>query len=265
LFVRPAPHSRLLALRISSQGRLKIAVLSTVTFIATVILDAWKSAGYDEATVVYFYATVPGLCVLYLRAFTWMWFVYCCYTTMKSFDSKKVFFKKFTVAFGAWMLVGVVMAIACEQLGEEERAKYMTAWDLSSLFVGQTLLILMYYPNVKFNKGFPFHSTSSVMLGLVQGQTASEFLAEQRQEVDEVEGGEGGAVVDRGGGTPPPLSLRHAKDVMKTAGLDLHRTLRSLRGASGDLMSRLEDLDDADEGDIDMGRAYPGEDLERLN
>jgi hypothetical protein len=53
--------------KISSTGRIKLTVLMTFTFFASVALDSWKSYGYDEAMTSFFYATPPGACFLWLR------------------------------------------------------------------------------------------------------------------------------------------------------------------------------------------------------
>lgn len=74
--------------KISSTGRVKIAVLATLMFFSSIVLDAWKADGFDSATVVYFYSTPPGRLLLWLRFVALLWFVYCCQTTMKAFDTK---------------------------------------------------------------------------------------------------------------------------------------------------------------------------------
>ncbi|GMH74377.1 hypothetical protein TrLO_g3215 [Triparma laevis f. longispina] len=295
--------------KISGGGRIKIAVLVTVTLTTQMLVDGWSISGYDEADIVYYYQSSPGIICLCLRGFTALWFVYSCATTMRSFESKRRFYTRFMVLFFLWIAMKPTIAIFCNLfLDDSERYKYLVGYEVAAMFGAQLAMMLLYIPKMNFNRGFPFHSVSSVMLGMVQGQSASEYLREMAQRegrLSDTFGGVAGPSTPtndqqmnvtkrpgindvspsgersragannnnnnnpesslgtpsstRDGGrqphySPPPLSLRHAKDVMKSAGVDMHRSLVSLVDASDELLSRLRDLDDYDGGDIDYGR-----------
>ena len=253
--------------KISCGGRIKISILITVTMFATIALDSWKSYGFDASQVVYFYASPPGKIVVWLRVFTLAWFVYCCWTTVKSFDTKRRFYTRFSAIFSIFLGMKPLMVAVCgTALDDNNRFKFLQFWEVSQLFLGQLLLCLMYHPRASFNKGFPFHSVSSVMLGLVQGQSASDFLREAatRDAVEDVERTGLAQAINEGvpqvwngladSGRGNVIDLRRAKDTLKGAGIGLHRTLLDLSDASEDLINRLRDLDDYDGDDVDFRR-----------
>ncbi|GMH53261.1 hypothetical protein TrST_g11720 [Triparma strigata] len=281
--------------KISGQGRIKIAILVTVTLSTQMLVDAWSISGFDEAEIVYYYQSAPGILCLCLRGFAALWFVYSCSTTMRSFDSKKRFYFRFMILFSIWIALKPIIAIFCNLfLDDAERYKYLVGYEVTAMFAAQLAMMLLYIPKMNFNKGFPFHSVSSVMLGMVQGQSASEYLREMAERegrlsdtfgearpatptnpdpnaddplsntrrpgtnISDVSPSGSRPVNPPSHYSPPPLSLRHAKDVMKTAGVDMHRSLVSLVDASDELLSRLRDLDDYDGEDIDYGREQFG-------
>lgn len=166
------------------------------------------------------------------------------------------FYRRFTGVFGLWISLKVVIGLVSgAALDDNIRAKYVAGWEVATLFVGQLLLVLMYQPKASFNTGFPFHGVSSVMLGLVQGQSASDFLRDQgggtaNSPPTPLDNVLQGSQPDSGSAVAPPVSLNHAKGIMKSAGIDLHRTLGFLAGASEDLLNLLRDLDDYDGQDV---------------
>ena len=99
--------------KISSGGRLKLTVLMTFTFFSSIALDAWKTNGYDTATVVFFYSTPPGVCFMWLRTVAALWFYYCCWTTQNSFQTKRNFFFRFKIFFTSWLLMRPTICLAC--------------------------------------------------------------------------------------------------------------------------------------------------------
>jgi hypothetical protein len=250
--------------KISSQGRVKLAVLMTVTFVSTLALETWKARGFDSATVVYFYMTPPGLLVVWLRSLAVVWFVYCCWTTMKSFKSKKRFYTRFALIFTAYLSAKCLMVPICSvALTDNNRFKFMTAFEVTLAFVGHLILCALYQPGVSYNRGFPFHQVGSVMLGLVQGQTASEAL----REIDA--SGDDDSTLSRvletnsgrndGSNQEADLrSLREAKVRLKESGLNMYRAFMNLGDASEDIIMRLRDLDDYDGEDVDFRKQREG-------
>ena len=281
----------LIRYKISSAGRVKIAALMTFTVFWELAVQAWKADGIDAARVLYIYSTGPGLMIIWIRVFTAFWFAYCCWTTMKSFDNKKHFYRKFLVFGFTWMLLKPIMAFICNaQVADTHREKYMVGWETAILFAVQLTMLLMYMPNQKFNRGFPFHKVSSAMLGLVQGQSASQYLLDQQRAAQNASGSDdnatsttlpgqraspsGRGAFNPNGGPPMPLapvaetnnaldanqnqlrrvngtSLPAAKRVIRDVGTELHRTMSELGLAGEDLLARLRDLDDV-EGDVDF-------------
>lgn len=140
------------------------------------------------------------------------------------------------------------------------RMKYVVSWDTCMLFIGHAALVAMYIPNVNYNKGFPFHKVSSAMLGLVQGQSASEYLRDlQANGQGRDNNGE------RDESRPPPqqrqqnnegalFSVRQAKSLMKSSGIEMYQTMTTLKGAAEDLITTLRDLDDYEGEDISFSR-----------
>ena len=128
-----------------------------MTFFSEIVVQIWRSRGYDSAKVVYIYSTSPGVLMLTLRFVTCAWFCYCCSTTMRSFTTKKKFFTKFSVGFGGWLLLKPVLAAFCSaSFLDTERFKFMVAFECCLMFTAQSVLIVMYVPDFKFNRGFPF-------------------------------------------------------------------------------------------------------------
>ena len=93
-----------------------------------------------------------------------------------------------------WLLLKPIMVLICEiTLTDDNRAVFLIIWDVTILVLGQVILLGMYHPNLRINSGFPYHKITSVMLGLVQGETASDFIRTQTNAMNKLMNG-----------TPPP-------------------------------------------------------------
>jgi hypothetical protein len=207
-----------------------------------------------------FASLIPTLFAIrfaHCRVITTVWFFYCCWTTQKSFESKRRFFFRFKVFFGLWISSKPALAWICQYgLDDNIRMKYVLSWEVALLFMAHSVLISMYIPKKQFNKGFPFHKVSSTMLGLVQGQSASEFIRDQQENGD--------PNAPNGNPNQPDspnqryegglFNIRHAKHILKTSGMEMHRTVSTLKDAADDLMVRLRDLDDYEGQDISYSR-----------
>jgi len=74
--------------KISSGGRIKIAVMITMTLFSSMGMEVWKTYGYNSQIVVNMWVSGPGITYLYIRFFIVAWFAYSCNTTMRAFKSK---------------------------------------------------------------------------------------------------------------------------------------------------------------------------------
>ena len=259
---------------------MKIAVLITLTLFSSMVLEAWKSYGYSSEILVNQWVSGPGIIYLYIRALIAVWFVYCCLTTIRAFQTKRRFYNRFCTIFTFWLLLKPIMVFVCQiTLTDDNRAAYLISWEVAILFCGQAVLLCMYFPGRSFNAGFPFHHVTSVMLGMVQGESPSDFI--RNQLLNSGVGGVGvqGQVAEEGGSatTEPKLSrdninthnsnsnsnnvlrgnknngitLGGARSVIKTTGNDISNTLRQISNVGRDLVAVLQDLNDFEEDDVD--------------
>ena len=242
-------------------------------------MEAWKFYGYDAETIVNQWVSGPGITYLYIHIFITVWFLYCCQTTIRAFETKTRFYKRFSAGFGFWLFLKPIIILLCEvTLTDDNRAVFLTSWEVTLRFLGQLLLLGMYDPRYpRLNAGFPFHSVTSVMLGLVHGETPKDFIEKQLSEKRIRDLGLGprgagppqtataatattAAKADEGTSHLPssatnPLSLPIARSVIKQAGSDISSSLLRLSSLGSRLRDVLVDLDDFDEEDVSFGES----------
>ena len=149
--------------KITASGRVKIAIYISCYGCFYVAAIVYAALDNNAAVVSYFYASPPGFLVIVLRIVGYVWFSYSVFTTIKNYDSKKHFYGKFYVLYSAWLLSLPLFASIALLLPDWTRAKVIEGVSLSLHFLALLILVLMYNPDTRFNKSFPFHSKTKDM------------------------------------------------------------------------------------------------------
>ena len=196
LFIVLAKGWTIVRRKISVQGRIKIAIY-TCTYMCVSIgsLIAYHTL-YSPEEIPYYYGSPPGMVLIGLRIFAAAWFYYGVYTTQVNFNMKKAFYRKFTFVGLLWMLYVPILALIGLGIEDDTRdivrlprlslprtplssslslplsrccAQAVLVIQLLCVSLGQFTLVLMYNPNTRFNRSFPFHAKTSDDLGMRKG------------------------------------------------------------------------------------------------
>ena len=76
--------------KITASGRTKIGVYITLYICVYLASIIWSILTINAPSVNYFFSSPPGIMLLVLRLYGWLWFTYSVYTSIKTFHSKKV-------------------------------------------------------------------------------------------------------------------------------------------------------------------------------
>ncbi|KAJ1445068.1 rhodopsin-like GPCR transmembrane domain-containing protein [Pelagophyceae sp. CCMP2097] len=249
--------------KISINGRVRIAIYMTFFVWATVLLEIWEMNVFDPALLASRYESPPGYVLVALRAVALVWFVYACKTTLEKYRSKIGFYRKFLCVFGLWLAAKPTLAVAAAFVNDNTRTVFQLGGDLTLLLSAHLALAIMYYPDARCNKAFPFHANTSTSLSI----TAQGFAAPQAEgdyDGDDVRRDEDAGVdVDTG----MPLSFGNGAGAMpvtyavtrqtifrriSTAGGHTARLMRTMAKISTDLDRALLDLQGEIECDVNM-------------
>merc|ERR1719231_1333204 len=169
LFIVLAKGWTIVRRKISVQGRVKIAIyICTYLCVSVGSLTAYYTL-YNPEEIPYYYGSPPGVALVVLRVFAAVWFYYAVYTTQANFNMKKRFYRKFTFVGMIWMLYIPILALIGLAVEDTTRNIVITTMQLLCVFIGQFALLMMYNPNTRFNKSFPFHAKTSDDLGMRKG------------------------------------------------------------------------------------------------
>ena len=147
--------------KISARGRVKIAVFGTVYAITWLAIPIYYHFFADKASTLTMYQSPWGYTLCALRIFGLGWFSYSVSVTLKKYNSKVRFYKKFVSAFSFWFISQPVIVSIAFALVPWVRSLVITAMDLTVFFLFQAAMLSMYNPNTSFNKSFPFHATTN--------------------------------------------------------------------------------------------------------
>jgi len=150
---------------LKANTQMNIAVFMTVYMAAIVFAVIMEAEAASTTQLVHFWQTGPGVLVLVLQILYYFWFIHSTTHTMARFKKqKRGFYMKFFVLFSGWVLVTPTLVLILAQVVS------ITALR-STLFItehgitvfAQLAMVIMYIPDQKCNKGFPFHAMISQM------------------------------------------------------------------------------------------------------
>jgi hypothetical protein len=128
-----------------------VVIVGFCTFVLLyLIMFIWEHAGFDPASVLYAYESVPGGFVLAIRVAAWVWFGWCIYSTyrIEPQDSKKAFYLGLGGGASVWFFIlPFVVLIA---IGLPNYARYKTVEAIYTTFnfigiVGIAVIAILFY------------------------------------------------------------------------------------------------------------------------
>jgi len=149
--------------KISALGRVRIATYMTLYVVASAACWIYYLEFSDPAEILYLYATIPGMILVFLRIFALGWFSYAMHVTRRKYRQKRHFYQKYWVFVGAWIFTLPVLVALNNIVEMWYRDKIVNLLAHLSTFVCQAVLIVMYSPQAPFgvNRHFPFHATTT--------------------------------------------------------------------------------------------------------
>ena len=199
--------------KLSSRGRIKIAAYLSFYLVTSLLMQFWIEFGFDDAAVAYVYESPPGIGMVILRIIAAIWFLYAACTTKNNpqYESKRCFYAAFTGIFAAWFITVPLIALVGGALSDSKRAFFMFAWERVLMAFAHIALLVLYNPNTRCNRAFPFHANTSQMLGIIKHtSTRSGSLTSGAAAGQLVTAGESQAALlggdENGGSGAPPSS-----------------------------------------------------------
>eukprot|EP00163_Fabomonas_tropica_P019114 TRINITY_DN3358_c0_g1_i2.p1 TRINITY_DN3358_c0_g1~~TRINITY_DN3358_c0_g1_i2.p1 ORF type:complete len:328 (+),score=86.24 TRINITY_DN3358_c0_g1_i2:484-1467(+) len=128
--------------------RLLFIILSVFLF-GYVALFIWETAGKDPASTNYVYESIPGIILLVLRMFTWMWFLWNLRHTFthETHPDKRKFYLVFGLMYSLWFIALPVIVGVATVLDPWVRMKIIQALYLLFQTAGLTGLAYLLWPS----------------------------------------------------------------------------------------------------------------------
>ncbi|GBG25488.1 Transmembrane protein 145 [Hondaea fermentalgiana] len=151
--------------KISALGRVRIAAYMTLYVVSSAGCWIYYAYFVDPADIIYVYSTVPGAVFVSLRGAAFAWFTYAIGVTLRKYQQKRAFYKKFWVLVGCWILTLPALVLINSLVDIWFRAKVVNLLSILSTFLCQAVLCSMYHPTLcGLNRNFPFHATTFAVL-----------------------------------------------------------------------------------------------------
>ena len=147
--------------KISKNGRTKIVIYACLYGGLLFGKTFWYNFAFDEGEAIYEWSTTPGYLAIACRLFALLWFGYAVRTTLKKYRAKKRFYLKFSLTFGGWIISTPVALLMVYTGLEYYRELRIFIVQHSLLAAAHVLYLLMFNPDFKHNRGFPFHQTTT--------------------------------------------------------------------------------------------------------
>jgi hypothetical protein len=239
--------------KISATGRVKIATYMTVYVVASIACWVYYLEFSDPAAIVYIYSTAPGSLLVALRCLAFLWLTYAVRVTLRTYQQKRGFYRKFWFLMGAWILSLPLLVGINRIIDEWMRAKLLTLIELLSTFVCQAVLIVMYCP-LSFcgiNSNFPFHATTNVFMQ--KYRSGPQALKRGGGGLDETQGSNSFEEAHLLHAFQISSQMRHSVVMLQSYTNDLHTFLDTIRQQGRPSMDRPI----AKQIDIESGPAAP--------
>eukprot|EP00750_Incisomonas_marina_P021664 INCI4618.1.p1 GENE.INCI4618.1~~INCI4618.1.p1 ORF type:complete len:708 (-),score=111.55 INCI4618.1:644-2767(-) len=211
--------------KLSARSRIIYGCMLALYILSCETAVVWNAATLltlDEENTIF--NSDPGYLVAAIRMLLYLGFVWAFSTTLRKFKSKRGFFIKLFILFSVWILFQTLVGFFVTSSG------VCYALIGASMFATQLFFLLMFWPNQKFNSGFPFHIRTSQM------DDSAERIA--RQELDKIKSGDeerSGPVGEDG----VSEETRQRMDEIRAATNPLTRSrviLQKMQGDIGNLM-----------------------------
>jgi hypothetical protein len=143
--------------KISGMGRVRLATYTTIYTSVNVSAMGWSIWGFDPALVTFLHESPPGIMVQIARIVSAFWFLYACWTTIRSNPQNRRFYSVFTSVFFVWILIVPIYALGLSySVAITYRGEVMFLVEQINMLVGHVLLTMLWSPS-KFDSIFPFY------------------------------------------------------------------------------------------------------------
>jgi hypothetical protein len=145
--------------QLSPHGVIKIVAYGTILLYFMLVVQILVVRDYSQSVTVVKFNYPSQIALILLRVVVApIWFTYAGYTTMKNFNKKMRFYRKFMVACLLWLLFPIIGISIQVSISVYDATFIYFFWDSFLVFIAQLVLLLMYHPNLTLSVDFPFHS-----------------------------------------------------------------------------------------------------------
>jgi len=136
----------------------------------------------DPMEDLYIFSTTSGRVIIVQRTVAAIWVFRNTKLTVHTYKSKKAFYSRFLYSQETYLMTLPLIAwIANTSLDVYVRQNVVTAVELLSMFSSQSVFVLLYNPDTRFNRSFPFHQCTADDLDPRQAQRTAASLRTQAQ------------------------------------------------------------------------------------
>lgn len=249
--------------KISINGRVKIALYSTVLMWTTLALELWRFYIYDPGRSTYHTDSPPGYVLVSLRALAIVWFGYAAHTTLRNYPSKSEFYRKFNFIFAQWLVAKPIVVVVALFLDDKKRQLVVFTSELSLALIAHGSLAFMYYPDSKYNSAFPFHASSCTEVSILGDSAPSnegeydttEVRCDEIRRMDLDMSTRTHTQTDQSVGMNYVVTRESVYRRISVAGSKTARLMRTMSKISADLDRALLDF----QGEIEFDQDYDGD------
>ena len=144
--------------QLSPHGVVKIVAYGTILLYVMIAVQYFVVFEYSSSVTMIKFDRMAPIILLLLRVIVApIWFAYAGYSTVRKFNKKVRFYRKFLTASLIWLISPIIEIIIGMSVSVYDSKFIYFFWDSFLVFIAQLILLLMYNPNVALSEDFPFH------------------------------------------------------------------------------------------------------------
>jgi len=146
-----------------------VLIVMSLFVLGYLILFIWDTFARDPALTLYFYESIPGICVLVLRFVLVGWFAWCLRDTLRleNLPERRNFYKLFGLCYSIWFILLPLFVFICSFVANWVRFKMVRGISISIDFAGLVALAYLLWPSRAQNY-FTIRSTTQLLDGETQ-------------------------------------------------------------------------------------------------
>jgi len=141
-----------------------VLIFMSLFILFYIFLFIWDNFARDPALTLYFYESVPGVIVLFIRTVIVVWFIWCLRNTLRleNLPQRRQFYQIFGISYMIWFLALPLSVLICSAIDPWYRFKIVRGLSIVIDFVGFGALAYLLWPS-RASTYFTIRTTSQLL------------------------------------------------------------------------------------------------------